>query len=325
MRNCNTTTENTMKLLGGALLGAAAMYLLDPEAGRRRRQNLASTTGEALGRAGEYIGPAWERLSEGARDIGGRISEGAAAFGSAASDRATDARDSGSDMLSGWGDALGSFGRRFTRRARGYGEDAAESARDYRDSAWDSARSYARRARGMLPGGEEESHVGAYTAAGLSAAALGAAAIYLFDRTNGKTRRKMVLDQVNRVVNDTGRCMRRTGQYVQDVMNRSRGLAHETRSRFTSDAGPVTPETLMQRVRSQMGHAVGNAGAISVMVDNARNVTLTGRVLAGELDGLLTTIHRVPGVNEIINRLDVQETAEAVTGGDAGTTAGQRL
>ena len=335
MRNC-TTTDTTMKLLGGALLGAAAMYLLDPESGRRRRHTIAAGTGEALGRAGEHLGPAWDRFSEGARDVGSRLGESAAAFGSAAaerarefgssaSDRAADARDSASGWFSGWGDALGSFGRRFTRRARGYGEDAADAARDYRDSAWDSARGYARRARGMLPWGEDESsHVGAYTAAGISAAALGAAAIYFFDSTNGRSRRKLALDQVNRIVNDTGRCMRRTGQYVQDVMNRSRGLAHETRSRFMSDRGPVSPETLMQRIRSEMGHVVANAGAISVMVDNACNVTLTGSVPAGELDTLLTTVNRVPGVNEIINRLDVQESPEAVSG-NTGTTAGQRL
>src|SRR3954470_9177394 len=113
-------TENTMALLGGALLGAAAMYLLDPEAGRRRREQLAESTGDALGRAGEAIGPTWDRISEGARDLTGRLSEQAAAFGSsaadrasafgsAASDRAADARDGGSDMLSGWGEALGSF------------------------------------------------------------------------------------------------------------------------------------------------------------------------------------------------------------------------
>jgi osmotically-inducible protein OsmY len=81
----------------------------------------------------------------------------------------------------------------------------------------------------------------------------------------------------------------------------------------------------MQRIRSQMGHVVSNAGAISVMVNNDGNVTLTGRVLGSELDALLTTIQRVPGVGEIINRLDVQDTAEAVSGGDAGTTAGRRL
>jgi hypothetical protein len=335
-RNNCTKTENSMALLGGALLGAAAMYLLDPEAGRRRRHNLRETTGDALGRAGETLAPAWDSISEHARDLGGRIGAGAAAFGataadrasslgSAAADRAADARDSGADMLSGWGDALGSFGRRFTKGARGYGRSAADSARDTRDSAWESTRDYAARARAMLPWQkEEESHAGAYTAAGLTAAGLGAAAIYFLDSTNGRTRRKVAADQATRVVNDCGRAFRRTGQYVTDIMNRSRGMAHQARSRF-SPAGDVSPETLMQRIRSQMGHVVTNAGAISVMVNNDGNVTLTGRVLASELDALLATIHRVPGVNEIINRLDVQDTAEAVSGGDAGTTAGQRL
>lgn len=308
-------TENTMALLGGALLGAAAMYLLDPQAGRRRRERLAETTGDALGRAGETIGPAWESISERARDLGGRLSESASAFGSAASERAADARDSGSSMLSGWGDAIGSFGRRFTRRARGYGDDAAGAARDY-----------AARARGVLPwGGREESHAGAYTAAGLSAAALGAAAIYLFDPTSGRTRRKMVADQANRIMSDTGRCMRQSGHYVKDLLNRGRGIAHETRARFSSTpVGDVSPEMLVQRIRSQMGHVVSNAGAIGVMVNDAGGVTLTGSVLAGELDELLSTVERVPGVGQIVNRLDVQDSPEAVSG-DAGTMAGRRL
>src|SRR5439155_9703399 len=115
-------------------------------------------------------------------------------------------------------ETLGSLGRRFTRRARGYGEDAASSARDaadsareYRDSAWDSARDYARRAasgaRGMLPWRGQESHAGAYATAGLTAAALGAGAIYFFDPTSGRRRRAMAVDQATRIVNDCGRCM----------------------------------------------------------------------------------------------------------------------
>lgn len=319
-------TENTMSLLGGALLGAAAMYLLDPEAGRRRREDLAASTGDALGRAGEAIGPAWESVSEHARDLTGRLAGGAAALGATASDRAADARDSSADYLSGWGDTISSFGRRFAKGAQGYGRSATSGVRDARDTAWDSARHYASRAQGALPWHkEEESHAGAYTAAGITAAALGAGAIYLFDRTNGRARRKVALDQATRIVNDCGRAFRHSGRYFNDVMNRSRGLAHEARSRFAGAPDDVSPETVMQRVRSQMGHAVANAGAISVMVNNDGNVTLTGRVLGSELDALLKTVQRVPGVNEIINRLDVQDTAEAVAGGDAGMSAGQRL
>ena len=346
-------TENSMALLGGALLGAAAMYLLDPEAGRRRREYLRETTGDALGRAGEALGPVVETFAERARDVGGRLAEGAAALGAGAASGATSlgsaaahgasslgssaaetaggVRDAGADWLGSIGDTVSSFGHRFTKSARGYSRSAAAGARDARDSAWESARDYAARAasgaRGMLQWREEEkeSHAGAYTAAGITAAALGAGMIYLLDPTHGRRRRALALGQVNRIVNDTGRCMRQTGRYVNDVMNRSRGLAHEARSRVAGSGGDVSPETLMQRIRSQMGHVVTNAGAISVMVDNNRDVTLTGRVLGSELDALLTTINKVPGVNQIINRLEVQDTPEAVAGGDAGTTAGQRL
>ena len=74
----------------------------------------------------------------------------------------------------------------------------------------------------------------------------------------------------------------------------------------------------MQRVRSEMGHVVTNASAISVMANNDGDITLTGRVLSSELDALLSTINKVPGVNQIINRLDAPDTPEAVAGGDAG-------
>src|SRR5881397_2788358 len=87
-------SENTLALLGGAVLGAAAMYLLDPEAGRRRRQNLAETAGDTLRSTGEAIGPAFETLSERAHDIAGRLSDRARDIGSSLGDRAGDARDS---------------------------------------------------------------------------------------------------------------------------------------------------------------------------------------------------------------------------------------
>ena len=336
-----TKTQSSMALLGGALLGAAAMYLLDPEAGRRRREHLRETTGDALGRAGEAIGPTLETLRERAADVGHRLGEGASSVGStvagtAAAAGATTAAAAGTaysgatDWLSNLGESLGSAGRRFTKGARSYGHDAADSARDYRDSAWSGARDYSSRAyrgaRNLTPWTreEEESHYGAYTAAGLSAAALGAAAIYLFDPQSGPRRRKMAADQATRIVNDCGRAFRQSGRYVNDILNRSRGLAHETRSRFASTE-PVSPETLMQRVRSEMGHVVTNASAISVMANNDGDITLTGRILTSELDALLSTVNKVPGVNQIINRLDAQDTPEAVAGGDAGTTAGQRL
>src|SRR5688500_19797106 len=100
-----TKTQSSMALLGGALLGAAAMYLLDPEAGRRRRGNLSQATGDALGRAGEAIGPTLETLSERARDVGSRLTDHAASFGSTVAGGAA------------------SLGSRFSERAADAGQD----------------------------------------------------------------------------------------------------------------------------------------------------------------------------------------------------------
>ena len=304
-------TENTFALLGGAVLGAAAMYLLDPEAGRRRRQTLAEAAGETLRATGEAVGPAWETLSERARDIGGRLSERASAMGSSLGEHAEDARErarhagsgayeSSRDALSGWGESLGdwgrSFGRRFSRSSSRFGSDVSE------------------RARRLNPWHEEESHATAYTVAGLSAAALGAGLIYLLDPNNGRRRRAAAAGQVTKIVNDTGRAFRQAGRYAQDLMNRGKGTALEAGRRFGAGSEPVSAEQLLQRVRSEMGHVVSHAGAIQVMTDADGVVTLSGSVLASEVDPLLTTVNKVSGVSQVINRLDVQDTVEGITG-----------
>jgi len=311
-------TENTLALLGGAALGAAAMYLLDPQAGRSRRESLSETAGDAFRAAGETVAPAFATLGDRARDISQRLADRAQSIGSGLSDRASDATDSvrdaggdaydsarsylGSarDTASSWLEGLGDWGRSLTRRtqkrARGVGDDAYD------------------RMRRLSPWHEQESHATAYAVAGVSAAALGAGLIYLLDPQNGRRRRALAADKVSGIVNETGRVFRRAGQRVQDLMNRGRGVAYETRQRLGAvRGGPVSAEQLLQRVRSEMGHVVSHAGAIQVMADGEGCVTLSGRVLASEVDPLLKTVNQVPGVCQIVNRLDVQDTVEGVT------------
>ena len=317
-------TENTFALLGGAVLGAAAMYLLDPEAGRRRRETLAEAAGDALRATGDAVGPAWDSISERARDVGSRLSDRAGDARDSARDAGSSAYDSArgmfgsaGDAVSGWATSLGDWGRSFGRRA-------SRGARDAGDYASDRARHLSDRARRLNPWHEEESHATAYTVAGISAAALGAGLIYMLDPNNGRARRARAADQLNSIVSQTGRTFRRGGQYVQDLVNRGRGAAHETSRRFGRGGERVPAEQLLQRVRSEMGHVVSHAGAIQVMADGDGVVTLSGNVLASEVDALLTAVNKVSGVTQVINRLDVQDTVEAVTG---QTTAqgGQRL
>ena len=98
------------------------------------------------------------------------------------------------------------------------------------------------------------------------------------------------------------------------MLNRTRGTAHELRQSVAS-GGPVSAEQLLQRVRSEMGHIVSHADQVQVMTDAQGNVELTGRVLASELDGLLTTVRRVNGVGLITNRLVVLDREDQLTGG----------
>ena len=95
-------TQNMMSLLGGALVGAAAMYLLDPEMGQRRRKNVKQHAGEYLGDAGQMLHSGWEKVSEGAHDLGSTIAEKAQDYGQRLSHQAQDIGSDISDQTSGW-------------------------------------------------------------------------------------------------------------------------------------------------------------------------------------------------------------------------------
>ena len=70
-----------------------------------------------------------------------------------------------------------------------------------------------------------------------------------------------------------------------------------------------------------MGHVVARADQIQVMTDADGNVELTGRVVASELDALLTTVRRVNGVRQITNRLVVLDREDQMTGGTLSGSA----
>jgi osmotically-inducible protein OsmY len=289
--------DNTLSLLGGAVLGAVAMYLLDPEAGERRRREIAETTGDAAGRVGDTLSPVWDRVADTAKTFGAGVAGGAAALGHGISEKYEDVRDSRTT-------------RRLGRNVSDFGESVADKFR----YAGRGARSMAAAPASWFREEEEESHAGAYAATGIGTLLLGAAAMYLLDPQRGAGRRSRVVDQATSVVNRTGRTFRRVGT---DLRNRATGAAHQARS-YVETEDAVSAEQLLQRVRSEMGHVVSHAGAIQVMTDNHGRVTLHGKVLASEADKLLSTVKGVGGVNEVINLLSVKDTEQQMGEGQAG-------
>jgi gas vesicle protein len=319
--------DNTLSLLGGAVLGAAAMYLLDPDAGERRRRELAERTGDAGTRAGEALGPMWERVSDTARNFGSSLATGASAFGHSAMSKFDDLRSSASDTAGRIGGAAGEHASSLGDQLSEHASNLRGRASDLGSSLADSFRHYGRRARkaaaSAAPAGwfeEEESHVGRYVGAGLGTLVLGAAAMYFLDPQRGRSRRALAVDQATSICRRTGRAAWQMGK---DLRNRAGGYAHEAsgyaRGYFeTEDA--VSAEQLLHRIRAEMGHVVSHAGAIQVMTDNHGRVTLHGKVLASEADRLISTVKGVSGVNELINLLSVKETEQQMHEADAGAT-----
>lgn len=142
----------------------------------------------------------------------------------------------------------------------------------------------------------------------LRAAALGAAAMYLLDPDNGRRRRAIARDKAQSLVHNASEVVCAAGR---DVANRARGARAATRRAFSA---PIVEDDLrlIERVRARIGRAVSHPHAIQVGANDGW-VTLSGPVLADEVDGLLRAAANVPGVQGVNEHLDVHREAGSVS------------
>lgn len=97
---------------------------------------------------------------------------------------------------------------------------------------------------------------------------------------------------------------------LRDAMNRTRGLMAEMHTHETED---VSNTVLAERVRSQMGNAVGPPSSIEVTAAT-RRITLSGPILAHEVEGLIERVSSIPDVKSVENRLEVYQEPGNVPG-----------
>lgn len=290
-------TQNMIAWMCGALAGAAAMYLLDPETGQRRRQFIRRQAGDYLGSAGEAVQSGWEKVADRARDVGGAVADRARDIGSAVAERAKEWTGAAGEQA----EDITDYGNRLWGRVQQLGRRIGSHAEDLRD-----------RARGAV---EPSTPLLPISLTGVGCCAIGAGLMYLMDPDRGRSRRAWLTDKIASFARGTTRSVYRTGE---DWRNRAYGMAVETRSKFQG-RGPVSSEQLLQRVRSEMGRAVSHPRLIQVMADANGTVTLTGRVLASEANRLISTVESVPGVNLVVNRLDVKNTEQELNAGQNPT------
>jgi hypothetical protein len=216
--------------VGAAGVGAAMMYLMDPNKGAQRRHHLAEMAGGAMESTGHALRSGAETLAHRAAEAGSALYANIPSAGD-----------------------VGHTGRLLGRHASG----AAESARDTAGDWLESAREY-------LPH-RHTRHERQFSSAatGISAGAallIGLGAMWLFDPSKGRARRAWIGQKTTRCLNETGDFMRATGRHLR---NKTRGYYHETRSaaehlgeKMGYHPGSVEPESsAQQRVEPGSGDA----------------------------------------------------------------------
>ena len=133
---------------------------------------------------------------------------------------------------------------------------------------------------------------------------LGTGLMFLLDPDRGRRRRALIRDKGIWAARKTGECWDAT---ARDVRNRTHGIVSDLQSRFSS--APADDAVLVDRVRAKLGRVVSHPSAIHVTAQNG-NVTLAGPILASEVPELLACVNRVHGVNEVVNNLEVHESAD---------------
>jgi hypothetical protein len=141
----------------------------------------------------------------------------------------------------------------------------------------------------------------------LAAAALGAAAMYIFDPDKGRRRRAVGRDKFRSVVDDARHFL---DAAARDTNHRLQGIKALARRGIRREAVP-DDLMLIERVRARMGRVVSHPHAIQIGANRGR-VTLSGPILASEVESLLSTVRSVWGVDSVDDHLVVHEHPEHV-------------
>ncbi len=132
---------------------------------------------------------------------------------------------------------------------------------------------------------------------------LGAGAMYLFDPQFGRRRRAELLDQVDHTKHCTTDFLYKA---QRDLSNRAAGVAAETTSLW--DSSCPEDQVLTARVRAKLGRYCSHPHAVKVFCQEGK-VTISGPILAGEVEGLLKAVRAVRGVRRVENELEAHQQA----------------
>jgi hypothetical protein len=208
--------EVATSLMGGLGIGAALMYLMDPQSGEDRRGRLADSAGHAVAGAEQAMSGAQAKV----RHSAGHLTDTLGRAFSSVAERARHMRDDS-------GDGLGTYAGQAAMAARHTVDGMGRSmGRKLRRHMPESMKSPMERHAGLLGGSALVTVVGAL--------ALGAGIMYIMDPASGRRRRALVRDKASHYAHDATDTL--SGK-AHDLSNRAQGLYARGRRRL-SDAMP---------------------------------------------------------------------------------------
>jgi uncharacterized membrane protein len=142
----------------------------------------------------------------------------------------------------------------------------------------------------------------------------GAAFMYFADPNRGRRRRAIASDKMLSGWHDITNEFDKAGR---DLRNRAQGVASSVHLPWNSDVADEA--VLVDRVRSMIGREVSHPHAIGVHIDGEGRVVLEGPVLRHELNYLMKSVKSVPGVKEVVSRLEVHSEAGNISSLQGGT------
>jgi uncharacterized membrane protein len=154
----------------------------------------------------------------------------------------------------------------------------------------------------------------------LAAVGAGALATYFLDAQEGRRRRAVVRDKMYGKLShldDAGRVA------TADLRNRLKGTIGALGRRFAPQE-EIADDVLMARVRSKLGRTVSHPGSIEVAASGG-TVTLQGPILKREVKRAMQAVWAIPGVHNVIDRLEAHEQPGNVPGLQGGSPRSEQI
>ena len=144
--------------------------------------------------------------------------------------------------------------------------------------------------------------------------AAGAGLLYFFDPQSGRRRRTLLRDQITKFQNQSSRQLDAT---VEMAADRAQGAVAEAARHVMP--GDASDETLVARVRSELGRYVSHPRSVDVSASDG-SVTLRGHILSKEIQPFVAKVKGIPGVKSINNQLTMHDRAENIPELQGGRT-----